>query len=168
MCVRAESFINHHTILVSFFGTTSSYLHAALSQFYQKIFELAKIYDWERAVLPLVIDIHTYISTVHPSDPTVWVFPEVFQARFCNASTVLTAFISGSSFGTSPTLKRKREISDQGTKPARAPCGATNNSAVVCEAFNSVKGCNFPSCERYPQCKGLAPHIFRTMHRARM
>lgn len=115
--VWAEAFINYQTIIVSFFGKTVPDLHAATNSFYQKILELSRVYDWERAVLPLAIDVHTNIVSVSASDPKAWVIPDPFQARFCNVSTALPAFMI--STNQSFLGKRKRETNDIGPKPIR-------------------------------------------------
>lgn len=61
----------------------------------------------------MVIDIHTHVSTIQPSDPFAWKF---FQARFCNASIVLTIFVSG------PALN---------DSTPRGPDGATYKSMIL-------------------------------------
>lgn len=152
--VWAEAFLNYQNILVSFFGKSSPDLHDALHEFYLRILELAKVYDWQRAVLPLAINVHTHISTKQPSDPAVWTIPEVFQSRFCNASTTLSGFTTGSASTTSNASKRKRETSDPGSKPARTSGAATNNASVICEGLNSSQGCKFGTCARSHECKG--------------
>ena len=128
-------------------------LHAATSQFYQKISELSRVYHWECAVLPLTMDIHTHITTIQPSDPVAWTIPEFFIARFCNSDTTISNVVPLSTLGISTSSKRKRDASETGSKPVRTPEEATNNPSIVCKSFNSAKGCNFSTCERTHTCK---------------
>lgn len=128
-------------------------LYAATSSFYQKIPELSRIYNWERAVLPLAIDIHTYIVSVSASDPNAWVIPDPLKAQFCKSNTVSLAFM----ISRNQTFlgQRKRDTHNVRSKPICTPEESTNSRIVVCEAFNMAKDCSYPSCERSHQCKDV-------------
>ncbi len=57
------------TIMVALFGfTVGSFFTLALANFYCKILDLAKVYQWQRGVLPLALDFHTHIAEGHLSD----------------------------------------------------------------------------------------------------
>lgn len=151
--VWSKAFLNYQTILVTFFGKMSPDLHAATSQFYPKISELLRVYHWELAVLLLIIDIHTHITTIQLSVFVAWTIPKFFIARFCNSGTTISNVISLSTLGTSTSSKRKRDTSETGSKSVRTPRGATNNLFVICKSFNSAKKCNFSTCEKSHTCK---------------
>lgn len=44
----------------------------ALADSYCKTCNFAKVYWWQRRVLPLALDLHTYIVQGHSSDSSVW------------------------------------------------------------------------------------------------
>ena len=73
--VWTESFINYTSIMVSLFGKSSQQLHATMSAFHGKILTLAKVYEWQEAVLPLAIETHTHIMASQPSDASQWKCP---------------------------------------------------------------------------------------------
>jgi hypothetical protein len=138
--VWSESFLNYTSIMVSLFGKTAPDLHAALSAFHNDIYQLSRVYEWQDALLPMTIEVHTYITTTHPSDPAKWVIRPEFQGRFCNPGTIL-----------GHSSKRKRS-----TSPSRVSGKATrgkNDSSVTCENFNKGS-CTWPQCQRAHKCKG--------------
>ena len=66
--VWSEGFINYTAIPVPLFGATVLDLHAVLSIFYTKIPQLAKVYEWQEAIVPLAIEIYTHITFLQLSD----------------------------------------------------------------------------------------------------
>lgn len=86
--VWADAFHNYTTIFVSLFGKEAPDLHAALADFYSSIYELSTVYEWQEAVLPMAIEVHTFIVAQQPTDPLKWVIPEKFQGRFCTPRTM--------------------------------------------------------------------------------
>ena len=48
--------------MVSFFGSTTPDLFFALGEFHREIIDLASIYSWQQAVLPLALDYHTSVT----------------------------------------------------------------------------------------------------------
>jgi hypothetical protein len=62
--VYAEAFINYQLITTTLFAKISPDLFATLIKYYQKILELAKLYDWKTAMLPFVIEHHTHVATL--------------------------------------------------------------------------------------------------------
>jgi hypothetical protein len=58
----SETFINYHLIVMSLFDKISSNLIVILIKFEQKILKLTKLYDWETAILSLVIEHHTHVA----------------------------------------------------------------------------------------------------------
>ena len=61
--VWSEAFINYTSILVSLFGATVSRLQAAPTPFYDLVLQLSKVYDWNEALLPMAIEVHSQIVT---------------------------------------------------------------------------------------------------------
>ncbi len=119
--VWADAFHNYTTILVSLFGREVPDLHSALAEFYNNIYELSKVYEWQEAVLPMAIEAHTFIITKQPTDPSKWVIPEKFQGRFC---TVRTMIGMGSIMRAG--VKKKRSRSPQ------APAAASRQDRTTC------------------------------------
>lgn len=68
--VWGEAFINYTVILVGFFGKEPLNLNIILINFYGNIFQLSKIHKWQGALLAMVIEVHTYIISQQPSDPS--------------------------------------------------------------------------------------------------
>ncbi len=56
-----DAFYNYTTIFVSFFGKKALDLHVALAEFYSCIYELSTVYEWQEVVLPMAIEVHTFI-----------------------------------------------------------------------------------------------------------
>lgn len=86
--IWSESFRNYSMILISLFGLATPDLFAALTLFQGKIFQLSKVYKWQEVVFPMVIEVHTHILSLQPTDPLNWDIPSEFQGRFCNPSTL--------------------------------------------------------------------------------
>lgn len=144
--VWSEAFINYTSIMVSLFGVTAPGLHAALTQFYGLVLQLSKVYDWKQALLPMAIEVHSYIVTQQPSDPKQWVIPPEFQRRFCTPITVSGMnLLLGSG-----SAKRKRSKSP--TRRSARTGSSTNNPSVVCDAFNKGS-CTWGGCERSHKCR---------------
>ena len=59
--VWSDAFINYTSILASLFG-------AIIKIFYTNILQSAKVYEWQEAILPLAIEIHTHITFLQSSD----------------------------------------------------------------------------------------------------
>lgn len=64
--VWGEAFINYTAILLSLFGKEAPNLHTAITQFYGNILQLSKVYEWQEAVLPMAIEVHTHIISQQP------------------------------------------------------------------------------------------------------
>lgn len=128
--VWSESFHNYTSIMVSLFARSTAELNVALNTFYAKILQLSQVYEWQEAVLPLAIEVHTHIISLQPSDPTKCESPPAFQGRFCNLLTLL-GFSDPQSH-----KKRKRSRSPPNRRVAKPPGGPSNNPSVICEAFN--------------------------------
>lgn len=136
----SEAFLNYTMILMALFGPTIPTLYLALAGFHREIIELSTIYEWQGGVLPLALDFHTHVVEGQPTDPTRWLIPPKWQARFCNPLTVLGFDASGQ--------KRKRPHSP--TSPAVKK--DANDSSVTCISFN--KGvCSRSNCHRKHVCE---------------
>lgn len=61
--VWSEAFINYTSMIISLFGATVLHLQAAFTQFYGLVFQLSKVYNWKKALLSLVIKVHSHIVT---------------------------------------------------------------------------------------------------------
>lgn len=81
--VWGEAFINYIAIVSLLFGKKAPTLNTALIYFYGNILQLSKVYEWQRTVLPMAIEVHTYIIAQQLSDPQKWVISAEFQGRFC-------------------------------------------------------------------------------------
>ena len=149
--VWTESFINYTSIMVSLFGKSSQQLHATMSAFHGKILTLAKVYEWQEAVLPLAIETHTHIIASQPSDASQWKMPDEFQARFCTPLTVLRRRRSRS-----PPSRRPTPRGDRAERAEKA-------AGEICDKYNSGT-CTWPSCYRQHKCKscGAAGHGQKT------
>lgn len=147
--VWSESFTNYSLIMASLFGPTSPNLHFALIRFYGDVLQLSKVYDWHEALLPMAIQLHSYIAAKGPSDPANWTIPPGFQGRFCTPMTL----IGMSSLINSGQTKRKRSTSPPSRRVERQPLGGdTNNPLFACNSFN--KGvCGWANCKRVHKCK---------------
>lgn len=66
--VWSDAFINYTSILATLFGARAPDLHASLTIFYTNILQLAKVYEWQEAILPLAIEIHTHITFLQSSN----------------------------------------------------------------------------------------------------
>ncbi len=73
--IWSKSFINYCMILVDFFGITFPTLHCILLFYYTKVRKLSKIYKWQTAILLLVIDYYTKITTRNHTDVEAWTLP---------------------------------------------------------------------------------------------
>ena len=87
--VWSESFYNYTSIMVSLFAPSTAELNIALNTFYANILQLFQVYEWQEAVLPLTIKVHTHIISLQPSDSTKWEILPMFQRRFCNPLILL-------------------------------------------------------------------------------
>ena len=143
--VWGEAFINYTAVLVELFGKEAPGLNTALIDFYGKILQLSKVYEWQGTLLPMAIEVHTYIISQQPSDPSKWVISSEFQGRFCTPLTMIgmDTLLGG---------KRRRSGSPPTRRTSRSPGGVTNNPSVTCEAFKKGS-CGWPSCERTNKCK---------------
>ena len=145
--VWSESFLNYIAIMVSLFAPITAELKAALITYYDNILQLAQVYEWQEAVLPLAIEVHTYISSLQPSDPTKWVIPPEVQGRLCNPGTLI-----GSTTSQSQT-KQKLSRSSPSRRVFKQPGGPSNNPTVICGIFNKAS-CSHENCKRAHKCKG--------------
>ncbi len=68
--VWSESFLNYTSIIVSLFAPSTAELNVALNPFYSNILQLSQVYEWQEAVLPLAIEVHTYVISLQPFDST--------------------------------------------------------------------------------------------------
>jgi hypothetical protein len=148
--VYSEFFINYLLIVTTLFATTSSDIGVTLIKFYQKILELAKLYDWESAVLSLAIEIHTHAAAQGIIEADNWNIDSDFQGRYCHPGALNGT--KSFSQNVSSLMKRKRSLERLGRFEKKL--GSFNILTVLCEAYNRHTGCNVPSCERLHQCKG--------------
>lgn len=81
--VWGEAFLNYTAIFISFVGREASDLCVALLQFHGRILELSRIYEWQGAVLPLAIEVHSFFIGQNPLNPENWSIPANFQSTFC-------------------------------------------------------------------------------------
>ncbi len=59
------------TVMIKLFRSTFGLpLTLALADFHCKILDFAKVYRWQRGVLSLLLDLHTYIVESHFFDPS--------------------------------------------------------------------------------------------------
>lgn len=74
--IWSESFINYFMIMIDFFDIVFATLHHVLLLYYTKVWKLSKIYKWQTAILPFVIDYHTEITTGNYTDVEAWTLPQ--------------------------------------------------------------------------------------------
>ena len=132
--VWADVFYHYTTILVFLFSREVPDLHSALAKFYTNIYELSTVYEWQEAVLPMVIEAYPFIVAKQPTDPSKWVILKKFQGRFCTARIMI-----GMGSIMEAGVKRKRSRS-----PASASRGkllGSNKPSINCELFNKG-GCD--------------------------
>ncbi len=144
--VWSEAFINYSSILVSLFGATVPRLQAALTQFYDLVLQLSKVYDWKEALLPMAIEVHSHIVTKQLTDPKQWIIPTEFQGRFCTPMTVIGM---NSLLG---SIKQKRSKSPPARRRGKQTGSTTNNPSVVCDLLNKGS-CTWVGCKKAHKCK---------------
>lgn len=116
--------------LVSLFGKKTPDLYSALAEFYNNVYELSTVYEWQEAVLPIAIKAHTFIVAQQPTDPAKWVISEKFQGRFYTAKTMIEmGLIMGAG------VKRRRLRSSMST--CRSKSSRSNNPSISYELFNN-------------------------------
>lgn len=76
--VWANAFYKYIIIFVFLFGKETSDLYIALAEFYGYIYKLSMVYDWQKLVLPIAIEIHTFIIAPQPTDSLIWIIREKF------------------------------------------------------------------------------------------
>ncbi len=145
--VWSEAFINYTSIIVSLFRAMAPRLQAALTQFYDLILQLSKVYDWKEALLPLAIEVHSHIVTQQPSNSKQWVIPPELQGRFCTPTTII-----GMNLLLDLALAKKKRLKLPGRRSAKTG-SSTNNLSVVCDAFNKGS-CTWGRYERLHKCRG--------------
>ncbi len=59
--VWVDAFYNYTIILISLFDTEALDLYATLNEFYSCIYELSKVYKWQKTVFSMAIKAHTFI-----------------------------------------------------------------------------------------------------------
>ncbi len=143
--VWADVLQNYTNILVSLFGKEVPDLHSALVEFYTNIYQLCTVYEWQKAVLPIAIEAHTFIVAQQPTDLSKWVIPKKFQGRFCTARTIIGM---GSIMGVG--AKKKKSRSPVGAR--RGNSSGSNNLSISCKLFNKDR-CDWPPCKRALKCK---------------
>lgn len=57
----SKAFFNYTIILIELFDAIISSLYLALDRFHYKIIDFSIVYEWQRGVLPLILDLHTHI-----------------------------------------------------------------------------------------------------------
>lgn len=140
--IWSEAFLNYSQIMVSFFGSTTPDLFFALGEYHREVLDLAKVYEWRQAVLPLAIDYHTHITESSPTTVRLWTLPQRCVARYCSPLTVL---------GTSSRRQKRSKSPATSSKPSRG--SDANNQSIICNGFNGRNGCSYPSCKRDHKCK---------------
>ncbi len=136
------------TVIVALFRSTVSLpFTLALADFHRKILDLTKVYRWEGGVLPLALNLHTYIVEGHLFDSSWWKIPVKWQACFCNSLTTKYTSARVSAWDSASnarwdSLKQKR--SSTSTRDA-------NDTSVSCMTFNK-RACKCPSCWRWHKC----------------
>ena len=131
--IWSEAFINYTMVMLNFFNATCSSLGRTLLSFHEKIRKLSKIYEWQKAVLPLAIDFHTEVTTVNHTDTEAWTLSQTWIDQFCTPLHVL-----------SHSAKRAASFSlDEHVTKKRA--------GEICRNFNT-KGCTYNKCARKHKC----------------
>lgn len=139
--VWSKAFFLYSDIMFSLFGKTSPDLFSALGIFRSKIHELAQVYEWQAAVLPLTIDAHTDILITQPTEANSWTIRQELQEFYCTPLKVLSVRRSDKS------TPRRRSRS-----PSRLGSMSTNNPTVICDNFNKGR-CIWRQCVRLHKCK---------------
>lgn len=141
--VWSEAFTYYARVVAALFGKTSPDLFDALLGFRTKIHGLAKIYEWQNAVLPLAIDAHTAVLASHPTEAASWVVEPNLKAFYCIPLTVLAKRVEHSSLA----IRDRRR-----SRSPRSRSAVPNDSSVICDNFNKGQ-CKYPRCERAHKCK---------------
>ena len=147
--VLADAFHNYTTIFVSLFSKKAPDLHITFAEFYKNVYELSTVYEWQEGVLSMSIEVHTYIVSQQPIDPSKWVMPEKFQDKFCRPRTMIemSSTIGAGVAGGSKTRKSRSPAGHRCVKSSRS-----NNLSISCKLFNNGS-CNWPYCNMANRCK---------------
>ena len=122
--------------MMDFFGITFSLLHSILFFFYIKVQKPSKIYKWQIAILPLIIDYYIKITTGNHTDIDAWILPQDWIVQYCSPNYILSS---------SSTCK-KRDASSTLEKPSNKKV-----AGEVCQNFNT-QGCIFKECSCEHKC----------------
>lgn len=131
--IWSEAFINYCMILVDFFGATFPSLSRVLLLFHQRIRKLTRIYEWQGAICPLVVDFHTEITTASPTNVDAWNLPQYWIDLYCSPQFVLNKKRTAAAALDGPAAKKPR-------------------TSEICRNFND-KGCSYgDKCYREHKC----------------
>jgi hypothetical protein len=109
-----------------------------MSTFHEKVLLLTRVYEWQKAILSLVIEAHAHIIISQFFDATSWSIREKFQARFCNLLIVQDSFEQN---------RRRRSRSLASTRRI-----VFINKTEICDRFNE-RTCSWHECFRIHKCK---------------
>lgn len=132
--IWSKSFINYTMVMVDFFGSTFPPLCRVLLLFHTKIRKLSKIYEWQNAVLSLVIDFHIKITRTSHTDVDAWTLPQTWIDQYCTPHNIL------------PMPSKKRVAS---TTLERSVTKKT--AGDICRNFNT-KSCTYKECTQEHKC----------------
>ena len=129
-------FIVYMEIMSFFFSRSHHKLPGALIGFYRKIMELARIYRWADAVLPLAIRHHTLVLNTGPLDHSAWPMPQDRIYEFCVFDKLRPIAQAQIGFRGAALTSTARKSTDP------------NDSSVVCLHFQKYGRCDASWCKR--------------------
>lgn len=129
--VQINVFYNYTTIFVSLFGKKAPDFYAVLANFYNFIYKLSIVYDWQEVVLSIAIKVHIFIVAKQPTGPQNWVISKKFQGKFCTPRMLkkMSSILEGKAGN---KTKRSRFLIIFGYQVKNG----SNNLLVTCKIFN--------------------------------
>ena len=140
--------MNYSQIMVSFFGSTTPDLFFALGKFHREIIDLASVYHWQRAVLPLAHDYYTSITNFSATSVQLWKY---LSAEWQDIVTHLQSPVYFLKNDNDLDLSKRRYLTKfLGSLSLRHP-PITSQYSVTTSI--QTDGCTFSNCRRAHQCK---------------
>jgi hypothetical protein len=68
-----EFFLNYISIMISRFEKEISNLYIVLTTFHNDVYQLSRVYEWQNALLSMIIEMHIYIIITQLSNSVKWV-----------------------------------------------------------------------------------------------
>jgi hypothetical protein len=130
-----QGFLNYTTIMVSFWGSQDPLLLLRMNAFQLKVVELATIYSWKLAVLPMALEWHLIlVRSARTRVSQDWVLDRQHIDLYCTQARLKTTVVALAQQG---SKKRPRD----------------SEKPPICLNFNREQGCKRDDCYREHTCQ---------------